>query len=186
MGLPMLRIQSLGDADFERFARYLNHHLSDNGTPDTGYFQPMPRQASVFSESRMTAFREALGRPMPGPGWRRAWVAVDDESQGAIVAHVDLRSLAEPHTEHRCLLGMGVDRAHRRVGLGQALLAHALNWARNEAGLQWVDLQVLASNEKARRLYARAGFVQTGLVPAMFKIDGQVMDYATMSRKLGD
>lgn len=182
----MLRIQSLGDADFEGFAHYLNQHLSDNGALGTGYFQPMPRQASFFSAPRISAFREALGRPLPGPGWRRAWVAVDDELQDAIVGHIDLRALAEAHTEHRCLLGMGVDRAYRRAGLGLALIRHALTWARDEAGLEWVDLQVLASNEGARRLYARAGFEQTGLTPAMFKIDGQVFDYVAMSRRLAE
>ncbi|MBB4842905.1 RimJ/RimL family protein N-acetyltransferase [Paucibacter oligotrophus] len=184
-----LRIHALAEADFDRFATYLNRHLSDNGAPGTGYFQPMPRQASFFSAPRMAAFREALGKPLPGPGWRRAWVVVDDEeegAQGAIAGHIDLRAWAEPHTEHRCLLGMGVDKACRRAGLGQALLSHALSWAREEAGLEWVDLQVLASNERARRLYARAGFEPTGLIPAMFKIDGQVLDYVAMSRRLGD
>jgi len=179
-----LRIQALSDADFDRFAHYLNNHLSDNGAPGTGYFQPLPRQASVFSESRMAAFREALGKPRPGPGWRRAWVAVDGDAGGAMAGHIDLRALAEPHTEHRCLLGMGVHRAYRRAGLGLALIRHAMTWARDEAGLEWVDLQVLARNEKARRLYARAGFEQTGLIPAMFKIDGQVLDYVLMTRRL--
>lgn len=181
-----LRIQALTDADFDRFASYLNHHLSDNGAPGTGYFQPLPRQSSFFSEPRMAAFRQALAKPMPGPGWRRAWVAMDDEeAQGAIAGHIDLRALAEAHTEHRCLLGMGVGSTYRRAGLGQALLSHALNWARDEAGLEWADLQVLACNERARGLYARAGFVQTGLIPAMFKIDGQALDYVLMSRRLG-
>lgn len=182
----MLRIHALAESDFDRFAHYLNRHLSDNGALGTGYFQPLPREFSVFSAPRMAAFREALGKPMAGPGWRRAWLAVDegDEAQGLIVGHIDLRAWAEPYTEHRCLLGMGVESAYRRAGLGQALLRHALSWARNEAGLEWIDLQVLACNEKARRLYERTGFVQTGSIPAMFRIDGRELDYVLMSLRL--
>ncbi|RQO54769.1 GNAT family N-acetyltransferase [Paucibacter sp. KBW04] len=177
-----IHIQAIGEEQFDGFASYLNNHLSDNGAVGTGYFQPLPRQASFFSETRIAAFRVALGRALTEPGWRRAWVSLN--AQERITGHVDLRALAEPHTEHRCLLGMGVDRDFRQAGLGQALLSHALSWARDEAGLEWVDLQVLAGNEKARRLYARAGFVQTGLIPAMFKIDGQVLDYVLMSRRV--
>ena len=151
------RIQALAEADFDRFASYLNHHLAENGALGTGYFQPLSRHASIFSQSRMAAFREALGKPMPGLTWRRAWVAVDDAAQGSIVGHVDLRALAEPHTEHRCLLGMGVDSAYRQAGLGRALLSHALRWAREEADLKWVDLQVLACNEESASLVCTGG-----------------------------
>ncbi|HEX9172832.1 MAG TPA: hypothetical protein VF861_09225 [Telluria sp.] len=50
--------------------------------------------------------------------------------------------------------------------------------------LAWVDLQVLSRNEPAIRLYHAAGFVKTGEIPEMFKIDGQLLSYTSMSRRL--
>ncbi|MFI5236155.1 MAG: GNAT family N-acetyltransferase [Gemmatimonadales bacterium] len=53
-----------------------------------------------------------------------------------------------------------VDRAHRRQGVGQALLDAALK-ALTERGAPQVVLSTAAKNEEAQRLFARAGFRQT-------------------------
>ena len=66
----------------------------------------------------------ALGTPVGEPGWRRAWLALDED--GAIAGHVDLRARPERPAAHRALLGMGVHRDHRRQGLGARLIDTAL------------------------------------------------------------
>jgi ribosomal protein S18 acetylase RimI-like enzyme len=86
--------------------------------------------------------------------------------------------------EHRCLLGMGVHRKHRRLGLGAALLAHAIEWALANTGLEWLDLQVLSTNEPAMRLYHRAGFTKVGEVAEMFKFDGRSFSETRMTKRL--
>jgi ribosomal protein S18 acetylase RimI-like enzyme len=103
---------------------------------------------------------------------------------GQIVGHVDLRSHPEKLTEHRCLLGMGVHRQHRRRGIGEDLLAFAENWAAEKANLEWIDLQVLSENSGAMQLYCRMGFSKTGEVPEMFQIEGRSFSYVFMAKSL--
>jgi ribosomal protein S18 acetylase RimI-like enzyme len=55
-------------------------------------------------------------------------------------------------------LGLGVSPAHRRRGLGSALLAATVDLAR-EQGIGALGLSVSERNATARRLYQRAGFV---------------------------
>ncbi len=181
--MSTIRIEPLQVEDFEIFVHYLNDHLRDNGQSDTGYFQPMPCAASQFSPERAARFLQALQTPMDQPGWRRAWVA-RNAATGAFAGHVDLRAHLEAHTEHRCLLGLGVDRQHRRQGLARQLLGQAQSWARGEAGLSHIDLHVLSSNRPALKLYESLGFIVVGEWPDMFRIDGHRLDYTAMALAL--
>lgn len=173
-----MTIEELELAGFEAFLAYLNDHLSDNGQGDTAYFQPLPRAESRFPPEKAEAFKYGMQTALGSAGWRRVWVARDDA--GAIAGHIDLRAHPERHAAHRCLLGMGVGRAHRKQGLGGRLIVHAQQWAL-AAGLRWIDLQVLSANTPAIQLYHRSGFRQTGEIPDMFNIDGQSFNYTSMS-----
>jgi len=51
-------------------------------------------------------------------------------------------------------------------------------------GFAWVDLEVLAQNHKARALYVRNGFVQTGEVPDLYRIGGMQVGEVSMSVRL--
>lgn len=172
-------IAAVSPSEFDGFIAYLNEHLGENGTAGVGYFQPLSRSASCFPADRVAAFRAGLEIAVGGQGWRRAWAALGPEGQ--FLGHIDLRGHGERHTEHRCLLGMGVHRAARRHGLGSALIEHAKTWAAATDLLEQIDLQVLSANQAALALYRRAGFVQVGEIPRMFKIDGQYLSYTTMT-----
>lgn len=176
------RIGQAGGADLERFFAYLNDHLLDNGSGATALFMPMPRAASRLAPERESAFRGALASALGQPGWRRLWLAFDAE--GAIMGHIDLRARPEAASAHRALLGMGVHRQARKQGLGARLVAVAAAWAAGEAALDWIDLEVLSANLPARQLYARCGFVQTGEMADMFRIDGEALGYTFMSLAL--
>jgi ribosomal protein S18 acetylase RimI-like enzyme len=178
---PASAVEPVTAAEFSSFVEYLNDHLSDNGAGGL-YFQPLQRSASRLPPEREAAFRAGLDIPNGSIGWRRVWVARSAERQ--IIGHVDLRSHPERFAEHRCLLGMGVHRDHRKLGLGAVLLSHAEEWASATAGLEWLDLQVLSENELAIRLYRRIGFTKTGEVPEMFRIDGRSLSYTAMTKRL--
>lgn len=86
------------------------------------------------------------------------WVAeAGDEVVGELLCHV----LPLPHGAGRELLlySIGVRTAHRRQGVGRALVAVMTGWAR-DAGvpLTWV----LADNPGAEAFYTACGFVRGG------------------------
>jgi ribosomal protein S18 acetylase RimI-like enzyme len=161
---------------------YLDDHLQDNGRAGTPLFQPMARADSRFPVDKRAAFAIGLHAEVGAPGWRRAWMALDED--GAIRGHIDLRARPERAAAHRCLLGMGVHRDARRQGLGERLLDTALAWARTQPGLDWVDLEVLSNNAPARRLYERCGFNFAGELPDLFRIDGETHGYVYMTYRL--
>lgn len=177
--MSMFTINSVSPSEFEGFIEYLNEHLAENGTTEVGYFQPLSRSTSTFPDDRAAALRSGLEIPVGQQGWRRAWISRGGEGQ--IVGHIDLRGHGERHTEHRCLLGMGVHRHWRQQGMGSVLIQHAKLWAGSTSLLEHIDLQVLSSNQAALALYRRSGFVQVGEISEMFKIDGQYLAYTTMT-----
>jgi ribosomal protein S18 acetylase RimI-like enzyme len=176
-----MKIEKLELAGFEGFLAYLNDHLADNGQGDTAYFQPLPRALSHFPADKAEAFKNGMQTEIGSPGWRRVWVMRDEH--GAIAGHIDLRAHPERYAGHRCLLGMGVGRAYRRLGLGRKLMAHAEQWAL-AAGLSWIDLQVLSVNTPALKLYEHMGFRTTGETPDMFHIDGHNFSYTSMTKRV--
>jgi ribosomal protein S18 acetylase RimI-like enzyme len=174
-----MHIRSLAASELDAFLAYLNEHLLDNGRDGAPLFQPMPR-GQGFPLEKAAAFRSGAAAALWQPGWRRVWVA---EGEGGILGHIDLRSRPEPGAAHRAMLGMGVQRDARRSGVGMALLDAAIAWA-TEQGLEWIDLEVLSANAPAVALYRKRGFVQTGEIADMFRIDGESLAYTYMSLAL--
>jgi ribosomal protein S18 acetylase RimI-like enzyme len=172
-------ITNLEAPAFDQFLVYLNDHLLDNGNDGNSYFQPLSRAEPRFPIERENAFRSGLSSPLGEGGWRRLWVARN--ANGEITGHVDLRSHPERYAQHRCLLGMGVRRDYRRIGLGGALLTHAEEWTASQR-IEWIDLQVLSNNDAAVQLYLRSGFHKTAEIPDMFRIDGHSLSYMFMSK----
>ena len=177
-----ISIEPIDTAQFDEFLNYLDDQLSDNGKGGTPYFAPLAQGDPRLPPDKVAAFRDGLQLPVGSRGWRRAWVARSPNRQ--LIGHVDLRSHKERYAEHRCLLGIGVHRDHRRLGLGAILIAHAENWALANTALEWIDLQVFSANESAVRLYLRSGFTKIGEVTEMFKIDGRAFSETTMTKWL--
>ncbi len=102
---------------------------------------------------------------------------------GQIRGHLDLHGGTVPTDLHRGSFGMGIERPWRRAGWGRKLLDAAIAWSRAK-GLAWLDLGVFADNTPARALYARAGFVEIGVTPDRFRIDGRSVDDIAMVLRL--
>ena len=94
-------------------------------------------------------YREAIGSP------DTVWFVAEsdpDDVVGGIFVH-DQGGLAH--------LGMAILDGHRDQGLGRQLLDAAVQWARDKR-CHKMTLEVWPHNERARRLYERAGFVAEG------------------------
>jgi putative acetyltransferase len=80
---------------------------------------------------------------------------------GAVVGSLSIRRDAHPTTRHVATLGMFVVSSHRGRGIGSALMAEAVRWARR-FGIERLELTVYPHNTAALALYRRFGFIEEG------------------------
>jgi len=105
---------------------------------------------------------------------------------GIVVGYARLRNpLPVPSHEHVLEInGLAVDPGVAGKGVGGALVEAAVAEAERR-GARKVSLRVLGTNAVARRLYARCGFVEEGVLRAEFLLDGRYVDDVFMARFLG-
>jgi putative acetyltransferase len=89
---------------------------------------------------------------------------------------------ASPRKRHVMTLGMHVQPAWQRQGVGTILLQALCNYADNWLGLLRLELDVYADNHKAQALYRRFGFVEEGRHRCDAMRDGVYVDSLSMAR----
>jgi len=104
----------------------------------------------------------------------------------ALVGAVGIGRWAPAKARHRALLwGMYVAPTHRRRGLGEALVARAVDQLRHVGGIAQVELLVATTSVAARRLYRRLGFVWCGRQPRAIVQGAEAIDEDMMVLRLG-
>ena len=68
---------------------------------------------------------------------------------------------------HRCDFGVSVDKEFWGLGIGSALLDACIECAK-KAGYKQMELEVVAENDRAVKMYEKAGFVEYGRNPRDF------------------
>ncbi|WP_407080331.1 GNAT family N-acetyltransferase [Bradyrhizobium roseum] len=101
-----------------------------------------------------------------------------------LVGVVGLRAHAEVKLRHKAVIwGMYVRREARQYGIGQRLIEAAVAHASND--VEQIQLAVVTENEAARRLYAKAGFIEYGHQINALKHGGRYYDDILMVKFLG-
>ena len=112
---------------------------------------------------------------------RARWLVAEHET-GELVGQLAVKPVstrrALAHVGH---LGMSVRHAHRRRGIGRALLTEACAWAPT-AGIKRLELAVYASNTAAIALYEQHGFVVEGRRTAYIREGDAYVDDLIMAR----
>jgi ribosomal protein S18 acetylase RimI-like enzyme len=173
-------IVQLDDADLPALVAHIARHSRESGRDGDPIFRPRSSDAPIDELATIERHRIGWAQPLDEPLWLRTWGAVID---GEIRGHLDLHGGRLPSEFHRAMLGMGVERGSRGHGLGRALLAAAIAWARR-AELSWLDLGVFAHNERARALYRAVGFAEVGVTRDRFRVDGVAIDDVAMALAL--
>ena len=97
--------------------------------------------------------------------FRRSWTDAEATivavAGDRVVGSLGVRRDDHPVTRHVATLGMHVVADWRGRGIGSALLADAIAWAR-WAGVEKLELSVYPDNTAAIALYRRFGFVEEG------------------------
>ena len=113
-----------------------------------------------------------------------AAVFVAEADDGAIVGRLSLSRDGHPASVHVADLGLMVDAAVRRRGVGTALLGAAVEWAR-ATGVRKLELHVFPHNEAAIALYEKFGFEREGYMKRHYRRrNGEIWDCVLMGLQL--
>jgi RimJ/RimL family protein N-acetyltransferase len=100
-----------------------------------------------------------------------------------LVGVVGLRAHAEVKLRHKAMIwGMYVRREARQYGIGERLIDAAV--AHAPGHVEQLQLAVITENEAARRLYAKAGFIEYGHQINALKHGGRYYDDILMVKFL--
>jgi RimJ/RimL family protein N-acetyltransferase len=101
-----------------------------------------------------------------------------------LVGVVGLRSHADAKLRHKAMIwGMYVRHEARQYGIGERLIDAAVAYASSH--VEQLQLAVVTENEAARRLYAKAGFIEYGHQINALKHSGRYYDDILMVKFLG-
>ncbi len=160
-----VQIRRLTAADAGTYWEFRNRGLKEH--PDAF--------TTTYEEGRATA-PEKLALRFGGAGSDDFVLGAFDE--GGIVAGC-AGFQRDPRLKHRhkgTLIGMYVAPEFRRRHVARLLLDRLLNEVRAASGIEQVNLTVTHSNDGARALYLKAGFVPFGLEKKALKFAGHYYD----------
>lgn len=123
--------------------------------------------------AQTTAFVRSI---LAGGGVQFVAIGGDDR----VVGWCDIAASPLAGFRHNGRLGMGLLADYRGRGLGERLARTAITAARG-AGMERIELEVFASNDRAIALYVRLGFVVEGTRVRSRKLDGAYDDNVFMA-----
>ena len=158
-----------------------------------------PRDAAELKELGDAVASEPEGWLATLNGWRsvtderrylravrrypHAAVLVAETEEGRVVGRLSIARDQHPASRHVADVGLMVDAAYRRRGIGRALLAAAVEWAR-PTEIRKLELHVFPWNEAAIALYEGFGFVREGLRKNHYRRGDEYVDAILMAYDL--
>lgn len=154
-------------------------HLREPGY-EGSYSHPFPFDYLWEKDKMIKNKLDYWPREVTQVQWARSFLLLD---QDKIVGHLNLKNNFEGSL-HRAQLGMGIEADYRGRGFGKKMLEFAIDWAKEQPTLHWIDLTVFAHNLPARKLYASVGFKEVALYEDKVRVNGLSIDDISMSLKL--
>jgi RimJ/RimL family protein N-acetyltransferase len=105
------------------------------------------------------------------------------ETDGTIIGRLSIARDAHPASDHVADVGLMVDRGHRRLGAGTALMVEAERWAR-QVGVRKLELHVFPYNEAAIALYEGLGYEREGFRHGHYRRGAELVDAILMAKEL--
>ncbi len=113
-----------------------------------------PDAPDIVERKSLENLKQMIATLGTRPNSRHMVAFTADEEQ--IIGMVVLRGELETQDT---TVGLYVDHAWRSAGVGQALMEHAIQWARDVETIQHITLHVYESNTVAVQLYEKLGFL---------------------------
>ena len=156
----------------------IRHVIPEDAAALTRLYSQPETQANTLQlpHQSPTLWQERLSNPRPGVHMLVA--LIDDQLAGQIT--LEVQSVAR--RRHAATLGMGVDPAFHRRGVGSALMAAMIDLCDNWLQVTRIELTVFADNHKAIGLYQKFGFEIEGTAKRFAMRDGEMIDTHYMAR----
>jgi RimJ/RimL family protein N-acetyltransferase len=158
-----------------------------------------PRDANELKELGDAVAAEPEGWLATSNGWRSATderrylravrryahaaVLVAEVEDGRVVGRLSIARDQHPASHHVADVGLMVNAAYRRRGIGRALMEAGVEWAR-EAGITKLELHVFPWNEAAIALYEDFGFVREGFRRNHYRRGDEYVDAILMAYEI--
>ena len=103
-----------------------------------------------------------------------------------MIANSDISfNTAHEKEKHRSSVGITVEKEYWDKGIGTIIFEELIKIAENHEGTEQIELGVISTNARARHLYEKMGFKETGVIPRALKLpDGTYLDEILMTRFL--
>ncbi len=121
----------------------------------------------------------------------RLLTSLEKDKKVVVVAEVDGRFVGQTEVTPKGgrsrpvgTIGVALRGGNRDVGIGSELMREAETQSRR-LGMEILQLEVFASNERARHVYEKVGYREAGRWPREVKKDGAYIDAILMSKDIG-
>ncbi len=105
------------------------------------------------------------------------------EVNGKVVGSAEFGRKTSGYERHVGTLGIVISNDYRDMGVGTEMMKALIEQAR-AMGLKLLTLCAYATNERAKHVYQKLGFVETGRIPKKYFKEGKYVDEITMARAL--
>jgi RimJ/RimL family protein N-acetyltransferase len=175
----MIEIRPAVYDDISEVIEHDKRHMKEPGFHGSLSHPFLPDQ--IFDwESRKNDRLLAWTRPITEERWSKSFIILDNTT---VVGHIHLSNLFSG-TLHRTQLGMGIESEYRGKGYGKKLLEMAIEWAKKEPTLYWIDLQYFSHNTPAKNLYKSVGFKELFTYVDRLRVGHHIIDDVIMTLKL--
>ncbi|MDF2937532.1 MAG: acetyltransferase [Paenibacillaceae bacterium] len=111
-------------------------------------------------------------------------VTLTGKQNGDIVAIGSLGGTSRKRIAHRAEISLVVSKEWWGTGVGRRMMEALIQYGRERAAIEVIDLKVRSDNTRAIRLYESLGFRPVGTYQRFFKIDGCYYDALSMNLSL--
>lgn len=87
-----------------------------------------------------------------------------------VVGSCDITFKNGSKTSHRATVGIAIQKKYWNIGIGSAMFGELVKAAENHAGTEYIDLEFVEGNFRAKALYEKFGFQIKSVKPNFFKL----------------
>ncbi len=104
---------------------------------------------------------------------------------GEAVGNCDITFKSSAKTLHRATVGIAIQKRCWNIGIGSAMFEELIKAAKEHEGTEFVDLELIEGNNRAKALYEKFGFKSVSVKPNFFKMkDGTYQNLVYMQKYL--